>query len=648
MTDPLDRFRDLDALLAALCDHTAEPQDIKRIESLAHDDEGINHVLDYLHLDGLLRWEFGAGVEKNDSDAGEKPYGEPAAVDSPEADARPIIILTTDATRAPFFSLQSPLALGLVSYSAALLIVGVALLGAWIHKIDRGGGSSIASNENSRRSTTTGEESPHDRPAPVFVGRVTGIAGAKWSDEPNYIAPIGVRVALGRTYKLKSGLMEITYDSGAKVILQGPCSYEVDSTAGGYLALGKLTAKVERGEGGEERGENRRMKDEGGRPNADSLATSHQPLATNPSPLSPLPSPLFTVRTPTAIVTDLGTEFGVEVNEDGDTTSHVFVGSVRVQASDGTGSAQGNLATASTGVVLRANESARLKKDAASGESRIVTGAESVAPPKFARRMREPPKRLDMLDIVAGGDGTGNRRERGIDPTTGRQDTWPLADTRKSNNDYHTVPWNRFIDGVFVPYIPTVKTPIVQIDSAGHIYKDFCAEKIIGGRHIINKPNGKTIGGIWVRAAEIDSRDSLSNTSCWIYNIDDDRQYTPAGRGLLGMHANAGITFDLEAVRKAFEEVRPTRFHATAGLAKGPKKYEDAVGSADLWIFIDGRLVWNRICVRNVDGPLDVDVALGPNNRFLTVVSTQRLDGNAYDWLVLGDPVLETTPIESK
>ena len=54
------------------------------------------------------------------------------------------------------------------------------------------------------------------------------------------------------------------------------------------------------------------------------------------SPLSTLHSPLFAVRTPTATVTDLGTEFGVEVANRGP-RPHVFRGSVRVQAAgDGT------------------------------------------------------------------------------------------------------------------------------------------------------------------------------------------------------------------------------------------------------------------------------------------------------------------------
>ena len=50
--------------------------------------------------------------------------------------------------------------------------------------------------------------------------------------------------------------MEITYDTGAKVILQGPVTYEVESKDSGYLSLGKLTARVERrgkAEGGRQR-----------------------------------------------------------------------------------------------------------------------------------------------------------------------------------------------------------------------------------------------------------------------------------------------------------------------------------------------------------------------------------------------------------
>ena len=43
----------------------------------------------------------------------------------------------------------------------------------------------------------------------------------RWTD-PAAVAADRDLVALGRKYDLASGLLEITYDSGAKVILQGP------------------------------------------------------------------------------------------------------------------------------------------------------------------------------------------------------------------------------------------------------------------------------------------------------------------------------------------------------------------------------------------------------------------------------------------
>ena len=52
-------------------------------------------------------------------------------------------------------------------------------------------------------------------------------------------------MSLGDKFALASGLMEITYDTGAKVILQGPVTYEVESN-GGYLSVGKLTGKLEK------------------------------------------------------------------------------------------------------------------------------------------------------------------------------------------------------------------------------------------------------------------------------------------------------------------------------------------------------------------------------------------------------------------
>ena len=109
-------------------------------------------------------------------------------------------------------------------------------------------------------------------------------------------------VSLGDKFALSSGLMEITYDTGAKVILQGPVTYEVESAAGGFLSVGKLTARLEK------------KVASGQWSVADNNETSN-PQSPIPDPsLSTIHHPLFTIKTPTAVVTDLGTEFGVEVD----------------------------------------------------------------------------------------------------------------------------------------------------------------------------------------------------------------------------------------------------------------------------------------------------------------------------------------------
>ncbi len=92
-------------------------------------------------------------------------------------------------------------------------------------------------------------------------------------------------------------------------------------------------------------------------------------------------------------MTDLGTEFGVKVSDEGNTTSHVFRGLVKVQVvGDGR----------QDGVVLRANESARVEKGEEAGSARLVLGKEVGAPTKFVRHLSKPPKVLGSLGIVDG------------------------------------------------------------------------------------------------------------------------------------------------------------------------------------------------------------------------------------------------------
>ncbi len=138
----------------------------------------------------------------------------------------------------------------------SLFVISLGLLGAWFYQIEIP--RSIAHGGRSRFSPAN---LPEDHRALAYVGRITGMVdckgvGSSAQKAGNGTAQIRSRkleirnyqplVTLGDQFTLTSGLLEITYDTGAKVILQGPCDYKVESRDGGFLSIGKLTARLEK------------------------------------------------------------------------------------------------------------------------------------------------------------------------------------------------------------------------------------------------------------------------------------------------------------------------------------------------------------------------------------------------------------------
>lgn len=161
--------------------------------------------------------------------------------------------------------------------------------------------------------------------------------------------------------------MEITYNSGTKVILEGPCTFEASSAERGYLARGKATVHVAtttlKSATREDEGQYNRPPDSGSSPPA-ALST------------------LYAIETPTAIVTDLGTEFAVEVDPSGNSRTHVFQGKVDVRPAKDTNTGA---------IILRENETARIAR---SPDSQVqVTRVEHNSWHEFVRTM---PKRVPI------------------------------------------------------------------------------------------------------------------------------------------------------------------------------------------------------------------------------------------------------------
>lgn len=108
-------------------------------------------------------------------------------------------------------------------WSAALAAAAVVALGLWF-------GPQFA-----RKQTAT-EARRGD-----FVALVSGVREAQWTG----VAPQpGDRLHRSQRLELAAGLVEITFDSGARVVLEGPASLDINSAWDGTLRRGTLKASV--------------------------------------------------------------------------------------------------------------------------------------------------------------------------------------------------------------------------------------------------------------------------------------------------------------------------------------------------------------------------------------------------------------------
>lgn len=118
-----------------------------------------------------------------------------------------------------------------------------------------------------------------------FVACITDSHNVRWSS-PAFRSGHQQKLWVGQELKLAEGLVEISFDVGAKVLMEGPAALKIDSPTQATLAYGQLTAQV-----------------------------SEKAIG-------------FTIETPMVNVVDLGTEFGVRVSRKGMTDVAVFSGKV--------------------------------------------------------------------------------------------------------------------------------------------------------------------------------------------------------------------------------------------------------------------------------------------------------------------------------
>jgi hypothetical protein len=563
MSDP--ELQELDLLLDRLCEGGLEEDQlaVSRLVKLVDESEVCRRrYLDTLELHATL-WRMGKeGEPSTDISAAASPATLRLShrQESLESGWGPLTLLGDNGRNAIDYVTSSwP-----VAYLVAAVVVGTGLvIGAVTHVSQQ--------DQTVNQPPKITKDQPAPEPNRRIVGRITGMVDCQWVDDAT-AAISGAHVPLGRKYALTSGLMEITYDTGAKVILQGRVIYEAESKNGGFLSIGKLTGRVE-------------------------VETAKG----------------FSVRTPAAVVTDLGTEFGVEVDKRGVTTSHVYRGIVKVQPISADRRPEG------VAEVLRENMSARVDIR----NKQVTLLAPSNKRVDFVRSVpRQVVKPLDLVDIVAGGNGFSGRRNRGIDPTTGQ-----ICEARpdvpnpyyKGDYKYHRVEGLPFVDGVFIP--DGSKGP-VQVDSAGHTFDGFPKTANVGNGIIWTGTlpayaGSLTLGGV---------------------------NYTEPGHGALVLYTSKGITFDLKAIRRANPGCRLLRFSAVAGNTE--IEVPMGTGTANLWVLVDGQVRWRRREINGIQGAMAIVVAIQQKDRFLTLVADDAGSNIWSDSILFGDPRIEFVAAE--
>jgi hypothetical protein len=221
---------------------------------------------------------------------------------------------------------------------------------------------------------------------------------------------------------------------------------------------------------------------------------------------------------------------------------------------------------------------------------------------------------LGLADIVGGGNGTGNgTKGHGLDPRSAKVQTRYFgALGNVITNQFNPSPFD-FVDGVFIP------------DGKGGSAKIPVSST---GLTVTGLP--KTSGNAWdmIRNGPVASQHSPKLGGI---NFKD------ANQSLLGIHANAGITFSLDAFRKALGQTE-LRFTAQVGYF--------GVGTnsrASAWVVIDGKIKESFKKITRTDGLQAIDLAISADSQFLTLISTDGENGYSMDQVGFGNPIISPT-----
>lgn len=367
---------------------------------------------------------------------------------------------------------------------------------------------------------------------------------------------------------LEQGYAQLTFKQGTQVLIQAPCTFKLQSSNKMALENGSMTANV------------------------------------------PSQAVGFTVQTSWATVVDYGTEFGLSTGQTNGAEVHVFEGNVGV--GDATSS-----------------------QVATEGQAAIVDQARHIGlkslddrPNLFVRHMPKagscfsiPGKRLDLADMVGGGNGLGTGVLGRALYLSKNNTSFRRQPKVRAGSGFVGIELLPFIDGIFVP---DGSKPPTTITSTGLVFQD-CPDT-----------DGTYYDGIVCGALFDDLKIHTGHLAGHVYETPEHPS--------IGAHANVGITFDLDSIRASISNSLISRFQAHCGISETLADIQEEKDYAQVkvtfWVLVDGRIEYSRELGTDPFESDQINIPLNPGDRFLTLITTTPQE-NLYCWSMFAEPALE-------
>ena len=382
------------------------------------------------------------------------------------------------------------------------------------------------------------------------VAKLQDKVGVKWGSSSEMLEIGDLILTNQPAYIIEEGIVKINYDQGVDVLIEGPAEFQILADDRIGLTYGKVYSKVQREAIG------------------------------------------FSVYTPSTKIIDLGTEFGVHAQNNGDTKLYVVKGKTALVAGDGDDRA-----------------SVEVTRDSAkfiSGETHKISDipynsqvfVRDLNGGKYAWRGEN----IELASIIAGGNGFEPvLTDDTLNPISGKYELKPLVpNEEKTNHIYSIVAENEYIDGVFVP---DGSQGLVQVTSEGHQF----ACPVTSGN--INR-------NICIFYKPYDKNTSDIQPAFFNGIVYDSKEY----HSIL-LHSNIGITIDLNQIRKANPSGKIHGLKTGYGLTWAERR-----GKVDFYILADGDMIYEDRGVISQAESNNIDLKFESEFRFLSIVVTDAFE----------------------